>query len=229
MSQEVLGKVIMGGKNICLANQKSAASVALLPHRAAPNNGDQSLTMLSTANANHAESPKTNSKVVFLLCKVSWYCYKSNLYFVFFTQTGNMIVFDIRQDVLEKNKVLSQFLEASGVFNPETKTASIVNSNNIRMTTKNPSIDSSRAVSKTIPALTNSSKSELHENNKTTKEPCLYSSTEAVDSSDAMGETDVQGILTDSNDRIEMHGVLDAQTGIYNFESTGKPRRAEID
>lgn len=39
-----------------------------------------------------------------------------------------MIVFDLRQDSLEKSKVLSEILEASGVFNSESKTA-ILNTN----------------------------------------------------------------------------------------------------
>lgn len=39
-----------------------------------------------------------------------------------------MIVFDLRQDSLEKSKVLSDILEASGVFSSESKT-SILNSN----------------------------------------------------------------------------------------------------
>ncbi|XP_024944006.1 uncharacterized protein LOC107270929 [Cephus cinctus] len=60
--KEVLGKVIMGGKNLCLQNQQSASSVALLPHRISTN-GDQAVTtMLSTINLSQPETAKSNIK-----------------------------------------------------------------------------------------------------------------------------------------------------------------------
>ncbi|KAG7209384.1 hypothetical protein KM043_015481 [Ampulex compressa] len=96
--KEVLGKVIMGGKNLCVTSQHGTSAINVLPHHIALNNGDQAVTLLSNSNSSHTESLKSNIK------------------------SGNTIVFNLRQDVLEKNKVLSQFLESSSVLTAESKT-----------------------------------------------------------------------------------------------------------
>ncbi|XP_076182287.1 uncharacterized protein LOC143154238 isoform X2 [Ptiloglossa arizonensis] len=95
--KEVLGKVIMGGKNLCVTSQHNA-SINVLPRHITLNNGDQAVTMLSTTNSSHTE-PITPS-----------------------IKSGNTIMFNLRQDVLEKSKALSQLLESSNVLTSESKT-----------------------------------------------------------------------------------------------------------
>ncbi|XP_076665789.1 uncharacterized protein LOC143367639 isoform X3 [Andrena cerasifolii] len=95
--KEVLGKVIMGGKNLCVTSQHNA-SINVLPRHITLNNGDQAVTMLSTTNSSHTESVTSNIK------------------------SGNTIMFNLRQDLLEKNKDLSHLLESSNVLTSESKT-----------------------------------------------------------------------------------------------------------
>ena len=95
--KEVLGKVIMGGKNLCVTSQHNT-SINVLPRHITLNNGDQAVTMLSTTNSSHTESVTSNIK------------------------SGNTIMFNLRQDVLDKNKALSQLLESSNVLTSESKT-----------------------------------------------------------------------------------------------------------
>ncbi|XP_050574597.1 BRCA2-interacting transcriptional repressor EMSY isoform X4 [Bombus affinis] len=95
--KEVLGKVIMGGKSLCVASQHNAP-INMVQRHVTLNNGDQGLTMLSTTNSSHTESITPNVK------------------------SGNTIMFNLRQDVLEKNKALSHLLESSHVLTSESKT-----------------------------------------------------------------------------------------------------------
>ncbi|XP_043257641.1 BRCA2-interacting transcriptional repressor EMSY [Colletes gigas] len=95
--KEVLGKVIMGGKNLRVTSQHSA-SINVLPHHVTLNNGDQAVTMLSSTNSSHTEPVTSNVK------------------------SGNTIMFNLRQDVLEKNKALSHLLESSNILTSEYKT-----------------------------------------------------------------------------------------------------------
>ncbi|KOC64128.1 Protein EMSY [Habropoda laboriosa] len=95
--KEVLGKVIMGGKSLCVTSQHNA-SISVLPRHITLNNGDQAVTMLSTTNSSHTESITSNIK------------------------SSNTIMFNLRQDVLEKNKALSHLLESSNVLTSESKT-----------------------------------------------------------------------------------------------------------
>nr|XP_031828977.1 BRCA2-interacting transcriptional repressor EMSY isoform X2 [Nomia melanderi] len=94
---EVLGKVIMGGKNLCVTNQHNA-SINVLPRHITLNNGDQSVTMLSTTNSSQTESIAPNAK------------------------SGNTIMFNLRQEVLEKNKALTHLFESTNVLTSESKT-----------------------------------------------------------------------------------------------------------
>ncbi|XP_031368873.1 uncharacterized protein LOC102673617 isoform X3 [Apis dorsata] len=95
--KEVLGKVIMGGKSLCVTSQHNT-SINVVPRHVTLNNGDQGLTVLSTTNSSHTESITSNIK------------------------SGNTIMFNLRQDVLEKNKALSHLLESSNVLTSESKT-----------------------------------------------------------------------------------------------------------
>nr|XP_033339657.1 BRCA2-interacting transcriptional repressor EMSY isoform X1 [Megalopta genalis] len=95
--KEVLGKVIVGGKNLCVTNQHSA-SINVLPRHITLNNGDQSVTMLSTTNLPQTEPIISNTK------------------------SGNTITFNLRQDVFEKNKALTQIFESPNVLTSESKT-----------------------------------------------------------------------------------------------------------
>lgn len=58
MFQEVLGKVIMGGKNLCVTNQhNNANSISVQSHHISLNNGDQTKTVLPIINSSqNAES-----------------------------------------------------------------------------------------------------------------------------------------------------------------------------
>ncbi|KAK1138152.1 hypothetical protein K0M31_002633 [Melipona bicolor] len=99
--KEVLEKVIMGGKSLCVANQQN-----VVPRHVALNNGDQGLTVLSTTNSSRTESVTSNIK------------------------SANTIVFNLRQDILEKNKAFSHLLESSDVLTSESKTV-IQNTNDL--------------------------------------------------------------------------------------------------
>ncbi|XP_011151712.1 BRCA2-interacting transcriptional repressor EMSY isoform X1 [Harpegnathos saltator] len=112
--KEVLGKVIMGGKNLCVASQHNASSVSVSPHHVSVN-GDQTTTTLPIAHPPNAESVKTNIK------------------------SGNTIVFNLRKDVFEKKKILSQCLDSSGVLNTEPKT--VIQSRYTRLLTEESNSD----------------------------------------------------------------------------------------
>lgn len=94
--KEVLGKVIMGGKNLCVTNQHNASTVSVQKHHISLNNGDQTTTVLSPANSSqNAEIAKSNS--------------------------GKTAVVSVITTHLDKNKVLSQLFD-SPVLNSESKT-----------------------------------------------------------------------------------------------------------
>ncbi|XP_020718355.1 BRCA2-interacting transcriptional repressor EMSY isoform X5 [Bombus terrestris] len=59
--KEVLGKVIMGGKSLCVTSQHNAP-INMVQRHVTLNNGDQGLTMLSTTNSSHTESITPNVK-----------------------------------------------------------------------------------------------------------------------------------------------------------------------
>ncbi|XP_014471225.1 PREDICTED: protein EMSY isoform X3 [Dinoponera quadriceps] len=111
---EVLGKVIMGGKNLCVTSQHNASSVNVLPHHVSLNGDQTPTTTLPAVNPPNADSVKTNIK------------------------SGNTIVFNL-QDVFEKTKVLSQHLESSGVLNSEPKT--VIQSRYTRLLTEDSNSD----------------------------------------------------------------------------------------
>ncbi|XP_018317635.1 BRCA2-interacting transcriptional repressor EMSY isoform X2 [Mycetomoellerius zeteki] len=96
--KEVLGKVIMEGKNLCVTSQHNANSINVQPHHISLNNGDQTKTMLPIANSpQNAESIKTNIK------------------------SGKATVVSVtrfRHDVQE-NKVLSQLFDSPAICNVE--------------------------------------------------------------------------------------------------------------
>ncbi|XP_011698507.1 PREDICTED: protein EMSY isoform X2 [Wasmannia auropunctata] len=61
--KEVLGKVIMEGKNLCVTSQPNVNSINIQPHHISLNNGDQIKTTLPTVNlSQNAESVKSNIK-----------------------------------------------------------------------------------------------------------------------------------------------------------------------
>ncbi|XP_076244916.1 uncharacterized protein LOC143185631 [Calliopsis andreniformis] len=120
--KEVLGKVIMGGKNLCVTSQHNA-SINVLPRHITLNNGDQAVTVLTTTNSSHTESVTSNIK------------------------SGNTIMFNLRQDILEKNKALSHLLESSNVLASESKT--VIQNTNTRLS-KEPSNSDSHVQDKEI-------------------------------------------------------------------------------
>ncbi|XP_076645710.1 uncharacterized protein LOC143355089 [Halictus rubicundus] len=95
--KEVLGKVIVGGKNLSVTNQHNA-SINVLPRHITLNNGDQSVTMLSTTSLPQTEPVTSNTK------------------------SGNTATFNLRQDVFEKNKALTHLFESSNALTSEPKT-----------------------------------------------------------------------------------------------------------
>ncbi|XP_018365284.1 PREDICTED: BRCA2-interacting transcriptional repressor EMSY isoform X3 [Trachymyrmex cornetzi] len=98
--KEVLGKVIMEGKNLCVTSQHNANSINVQPHHISLNNGDQTKTMLPTVNSpQNAESVKTNIKSGKTVVSVTRF----------------------RHDVQE-NKVLSQLFDSPAICNVEAKT-----------------------------------------------------------------------------------------------------------
>ncbi|XP_076289362.1 uncharacterized protein LOC143213417 [Lasioglossum baleicum] len=95
--KEVLGKVIVGGKNLAVTNQHNA-SINVLPRHITLNNGDPPITMLSTTSLPQTEPVTSNTK------------------------PGNTITFNLRQDVFEKNKALTHLFESSNALTSEPKT-----------------------------------------------------------------------------------------------------------
>ncbi|KAG5330447.1 EMSY protein, partial [Acromyrmex charruanus] len=96
--KEVLGKVIMEGKNLCVTSQHNANSINVQPHHISLNNGDQTKTMLPTVNSpQNAESVKTNIKSGKTVVSVTRF----------------------RHDVQE-NKVLSQFFDSPAIVEAKT-------------------------------------------------------------------------------------------------------------
>lgn len=112
----------MGGKNLCVTNQHNA-SINVLPRHITLNNGDQSVTMLSTTNSSQPESIASNAKVITVCCL---YIHINVIRMIenacFFFQSGNTIMFNLRQDVLEKNKALTHLFESTNVLTSESKT-----------------------------------------------------------------------------------------------------------
>ncbi|XP_026672761.1 BRCA2-interacting transcriptional repressor EMSY [Ceratina calcarata] len=137
--KEVLGKVIMGGKSLCVTSQHNAA-ISVVPRHITLNNGDQAVTMISTTNSSHTESITSNIK------------------------SGNAIMFNLRQDVLEKNKTLSHLFESSNVLTSESKTV-IQNAN--ACLSKEPSnsdlhVQDKELIVKTDAVITTTVKDEKH-------------------------------------------------------------------
>ncbi|KZC04071.1 PREDICTED: BRCA2-interacting transcriptional repressor EMSY [Dufourea novaeangliae] len=106
VGKEVLGKVIVGGKNLCVTSQHNA-SINVLPRHITLNNGDQAVTMLSATNSSQTESVTSNIK------------------------PGNTIMFNLRQEVLEKNKSLSHLFESPNVLTSESKT--VIQNTHVRL------------------------------------------------------------------------------------------------
>ncbi|XP_012137015.2 uncharacterized protein LOC100874885 isoform X2 [Megachile rotundata] len=109
--KEVLGTMIMGAKGLCVTSQHNA-SISVLPRHITLNNGDQAVTMLSTTNSSHTESVTSNIK------------------------SGNTIMFNLRQDVIEKSKTLSHLFESATALTSESKT--VIQNTNTRLS-KEPS------------------------------------------------------------------------------------------
>ncbi|XP_077259047.1 uncharacterized protein LOC143895618 isoform X2 [Temnothorax americanus] len=100
--KEVLGKVIMGGKNLCVTSQHNANSINVQPHHISLNNGDKTKTMLPTANSpQNTEFIKTNIKSG--------------------KATVVSLVTHLRHDGPE-TKVLSQLFDSPAILNVEPKT-----------------------------------------------------------------------------------------------------------
>ncbi|XP_011173056.1 BRCA2-interacting transcriptional repressor EMSY isoform X1 [Solenopsis invicta] len=98
--KEVVGKVIMGGKNLCVTSQHNANSINVQPHHISLNNGDQTKTMLPITNSSqNAESVKTNIK----------------------PGKAAVVLTRLRHDIPE-NKVLSQLFDSPAILNVESKT-----------------------------------------------------------------------------------------------------------
>ncbi|CAL1688588.1 unnamed protein product [Lasius platythorax] len=99
--KEVLGKVIMGGKNLCVTGQhNNANSISVQSHHISLNNGDQTKTMLPTVNSpQSAESAYTN---------------------INFKQVVDVSA-NLRHDS-NKNKLFSQFLERAAKLHVQHKT-----------------------------------------------------------------------------------------------------------
>ncbi|XP_072752018.1 uncharacterized protein [Anoplolepis gracilipes] len=98
--KEVIGKVIMGGKNLCVASQhNNANSISVQSHHISLNNGDQTKTMLPTVNSpQNAESA----------CKLE-----------------NINVMDVSANLRHdsnKNKLFSQFFERAAKLHVQHKT-----------------------------------------------------------------------------------------------------------
>ncbi|XP_012267780.2 BRCA2-interacting transcriptional repressor EMSY isoform X2 [Athalia rosae] len=196
--KEVLGKVIMGGKNLCLSNQQSAGTIALLPRRISTN-GEQSLAMLSPISSPQPECVKTNTK------------------------SGNMIVFDLRQDSLEKSKVLSEILEASGVFGSESKTAILNTNSHTLMKEQNTDVQTPICPKSKSPHLKSGANfSFVMDTNEHRKNK------ETIDNVNAdIATSPVESQTEDSKDGLakpdcmsEIQGTLDPQTGIYTFQTS---------
>ncbi|XP_029169456.1 BRCA2-interacting transcriptional repressor EMSY isoform X1 [Nylanderia fulva] len=101
--KEVLGKVIMGGKNLCITTNQhnnNANSISVQPHHISLNNGDQTKTPLPIVNSpQNAESAYTN---------------------INFKQVVDVSA-NLRHDS-NKNKLFSQFLERATKLHVQHKT-----------------------------------------------------------------------------------------------------------
>ncbi|XP_050445569.1 BRCA2-interacting transcriptional repressor EMSY isoform X2 [Cataglyphis hispanica] len=101
--KEVLGKVIMGGKNLCVTSQhNNANSISVQSHHISLNNGDQTKTMLSNVN-----SPQ-NAESTYKLENIN------------FKQIVDVSA-NLRHDS-NKNKLFSQFLERATKLHVQHKT-----------------------------------------------------------------------------------------------------------
>ncbi|KYM99462.1 Protein EMSY, partial [Cyphomyrmex costatus] len=100
--KEVLGKVIMEGKNLCVTSQHNANLINVQPHHISLNNGDQTKTMLPITNSpQNAESVKTNIK----------------------SAKATVVSVTRFRDDIQENKVLSQFFDSPASCNVESKTS----------------------------------------------------------------------------------------------------------
>ncbi|XP_029678126.1 BRCA2-interacting transcriptional repressor EMSY isoform X5 [Formica exsecta] len=101
--KEVLGKVIMGGKNLCVTSQhNNANSISVQSHHISLNNGDQTKTMLPNVN-----SPQ-NAESTYKLENIN------------FKQVVDVSA-NLRHDS-NKNKLFSQFLERATKLHVQHKT-----------------------------------------------------------------------------------------------------------
>ncbi|XP_012278976.1 BRCA2-interacting transcriptional repressor EMSY isoform X2 [Orussus abietinus] len=187
--KEVLGKVIMGGKSLCLSNQPSTNTIALLPHRSIIN-GDQNVTFSTVGTP---ELSKSNAK------------------------TSNVFVFGLRQDVLEKSKVLSQFLEASGVLSSDSK-AALLNPN-MHLLMKDENSGTMQTVSKNLHLTDKASISEIR-GQRDHEEVSETLNTQELETSSMITSTDIKETSLISQINEESQGTLDPQTGIYSFQSS---------
>ncbi|XP_046411272.1 BRCA2-interacting transcriptional repressor EMSY isoform X2 [Neodiprion fabricii] len=197
--KEVLGKVIVGGKNLCLSNPQSAGTIALLPHRITVGE-EQSLAVLSPLNSSQPEPVKINAKA------------------------GNMIVFDLRQDSMKKNKVLSEILEASGIFSSESKTAILNTNSHLSIKEQNKDAQtptcpiSKSSYVKSGATISFVMDSKEHRKNKETIDSINFDKTEVPDESKKSNiSVETLGNLDCAS---EIQGTLDPQTGVYSFETS---------
>ncbi|XP_046587006.1 BRCA2-interacting transcriptional repressor EMSY isoform X1 [Neodiprion lecontei] len=197
--KEVLGKVIVGGKNVCLSNPQSAGTIALLPHRITVGE-EQSLAVLSPLNSSQPEPVKINAKA------------------------GNMIVFDLRQDSMKKNKVLSEILEASGIFSSESKTAILNTNSHLSIKEQNKDAQtptcpiSKSSYVKSGATISFVMDSKEHRKNKETIDSINFDKTEVPDESKKSNiSVETLGNLDCAS---EIQGTLDPQTGVYSFETS---------
>ncbi|XP_046753914.1 BRCA2-interacting transcriptional repressor EMSY isoform X2 [Diprion similis] len=177
---------------------KSAGTIALLPHRITVSE-EQSLAVLSPLNSSQPEPVKINAKA------------------------GNMIVFDLRQDSIKKNKVLSEILEASGVFNSESKTAILNTNSHLLIKEQNKEAQtptcpiSKSSYVKSGATISFVMDSKDHRKNKETIASINSDKTEAPDESKNKVSEEKLGNLDCIS---EMQGSLDPQTGVYSFETS---------
>ncbi|XP_043274672.1 BRCA2-interacting transcriptional repressor EMSY isoform X2 [Venturia canescens] len=194
--KEVKGKVIMGGNNLCLANQKGNTSVTLLPHRgSSSNNGERTLTSLAS---NRCENIKLGDK------------------------TGNMIMLDIRQDMSDESTVLTEYLESAQLLKSEGTLINLKNATSIEDFPKNHNCVLEKAVLKKNPELPvlNGLRVELSEKLGNLEEDCstnLYSIVDGLNSTEITGNS--EKLETTENDNIPVEEMLETTTELYNCES----------
>ncbi|XP_012225893.1 BRCA2-interacting transcriptional repressor EMSY [Linepithema humile] len=169
--KEILGKVIIGGKNLCVTSQHNTNSISVQPHHISLNNGDQTKTALPTANSpQNAESVKTNSGKTAVVS----------------------VVTALRHDLTDKNKALSQLFDPPDGLNSESKT---VIPNNARLLKEECNNDANtvdrKSALKTDPVDTLALEEKQHRNNKDINESMKSQVANLLDSSNSLESREI--------------------------------------